>query len=87
MKLGNNKKERNIVLCYFIGIIGSGLGIAIWTGITMHWFIGLSFLSIWWFAFLIIPFCMDMEGREDAQRSAQEKDRRKNAYKRKRGWE
>ena len=86
-KLGNNKREVRIVLCYFIGIIISGIVIAVWSGIVIHWLAGLFFLGCWYFAFIIMPFGMDMAGREDAQKDAQYRDKRRNQYKKKRGWE
>ena len=86
VKLGETKTEKNIVLCYIAGIIISGIVIAVWTALVVHWTIALFFLGCWYFAFLIMPFGMDMEGREDAQHKSREKDKKKYEYRKKRGW-
>ncbi len=79
------KNEKYVVMCYVITILIIGIVGLILLFPTMS-FIALFFVGIFWFAFLGIPL-MDIEGRYQAQKSKQDADKRKNAYKRARRWE
>ena len=70
-KLGNNKFEVRVVLCYLVGIIASGIITSIWLALVMDWVISLLFISMWYFAFLIMPFGMNTKSREEVKRIRQ----------------
>ena len=60
-EIGSNKSEVGVALCYLLGIITSGILIAIWTAMTSHWTIALFLLAGWYFAFLIAPFYIEVK--------------------------
>lgn len=84
MKLGNSKKEIRIVKCFFGIVIIVGIILTIWFFCVFDWVFALMGAGIYWF-FAFSPFYGSFfEVGTDEQRDKQNK---KYAYKKKRGWE
>lgn len=84
-KLGDNKKEVRIVQCYFGVVIVIGIILTIWLFCTFFWFFAGMGTAIYWFLVMSPLYGEDFfEVGSDNQRDKQNK---KYAYKKKRGWE
>lgn len=84
-KMFSNRTKNLIFIYVWIGLTIAGIIIFIWILLAIHLIYALMFAGFWGF-FLISPF-VDWESREDAARDKRDRDKRKNLYKRKRGWE
>ncbi len=85
MKLGNNKKEIRIVKCYFGAVIIGGIILSVWLFLALDLIIAFFCFGMYWFLFLISPF-LGADFFEIGTDEQRDKQNKKYAYKKKRGW-